>query len=164
MGSGGSALEAAVHRSVYEICCEKTQNMNRSINLCIQRSLSHSSLYLFLISCWYFWTALFGCRESVGKYGKDWILGVFSSFWSEPRRQGACQFFKKVNKTRFVGNLRLLFCLYVLLVVYCRELNGELIIYLDYGFTFLNSALEHTWSMIYDMLLFLLKFEALYFI
>ncbi|TKY54965.1 hypothetical protein E2542_SST19379 [Spatholobus suberectus] len=33
------SLEAAVHRSLPEFGCGRTQSKNRSINLCIQRSL-----------------------------------------------------------------------------------------------------------------------------
>lgn len=52
-GDEVKSLEAAVHRSLPEFGCGRTQSMNRSINLCIQRSLCFSlpirnQLFLFL--------------------------------------------------------------------------------------------------------------------
>lgn len=45
-GGEVKSLEAAVHRSLLEFGCGITQNMNRSINLCIQRSFSlHFSFF-----------------------------------------------------------------------------------------------------------------------
>lgn len=77
------SLEAAVHRPLPEIWCGKiTQNMNRSINLCIQRLLNSLFLssffpiyiiYVYIFSLFVFSFA--NCLYESGKCNECWFFG-----------------------------------------------------------------------------------------